>query len=91
MTQRHHSRIATAAALVLLLASGCSTYHPGGQGATGMSSNESNPANTHPGRMTNAPRGDNPNLPNPVTPQASNESMAQPQGSLRDPTNQPNR
>lgn len=37
--------------------------------------------------MTVAPRGDNPNLPNPVTPQAANESAAQPQGSLRDPTN----
>ena len=32
-------------------------------------------------------RGDNPNLPNPVTPQAANESAAQPQGSLNDPTN----
>ena len=91
MTQRHHGRIATAAALVLLLASGCSTYYPGGQGATGMSANESNPLNTHPDRMTIAPRGDNPNLPNPVTPQASNESAPQPQGSLRDPTNSPGR
>ena len=90
MTQRHHGRLATAAALVLLLlASGCSTY-PSGQGAT-VNSNESNPVNTHPGRMTNAPRGDNPNLPNPVTPQANNESAAQPRGSLSDPTNSPNR
>lgn len=37
--------------------------------------------------MTVAPRGDNPNLPNPVTPRAANESAAQPQGSLSDPTN----
>jgi len=37
--------------------------------------------------MTVAPRGDNPNLPNPVTPSAANESAAQPQGTLRDPTN----
>ena len=34
--------------------------------------------------MTVAPRGDNPNLPNPVTPSASNESAAQP---TRDQTN----
>ena len=32
-------------------------------------------------------RGDNPNLPNPVTPQGANESAPQPQGSLNDPTN----
>ena len=32
-------------------------------------------------------RGDNPNLPNPVTPQAANESAPQPQGALADPTN----
>ena len=90
MTQRQHGRLAAAAALVLLLASGCSTYHP--QGATGSTNpNESNPANTHPDRMTIAPRGDNPNLPNPVTPQAANESAPQPQGTLRDPTNQPGR
>ena len=38
--------------------------------------------------MTVAPRGDNPNLPNPVTPSAANEAAAQPQGTLRDPTNQ---
>lgn len=36
---------------------------------------------------TVAPRGDNPNLPNPVTPSSANESAAQPQDSLRDPTN----
>ena len=34
--------------------------------------------------MTVAPRGDNPNLPNPVTPSGANESSPQPQ---RDPTN----
>ena len=38
--------------------------------------------------MTIAPRGDNPNLPNPVTPSAANEGAPQPQGTLRDPTNQ---
>ena len=37
--------------------------------------------------VTVAPRGDNPNLPNPVTPGAANESAPQPQGSMRDPTN----
>ena len=37
--------------------------------------------------VTVAPRGDNPNLPNPVTPSGANESASQPQGSLRDPTN----
>ena len=36
-------------------------------------------------RMTVAPRGDNPNLPNPVTPQGSNESAPH---TLSDPTNQ---
>ena len=36
---------------------------------------------------TVAPRGDNPNLPNPVTPHAANESAPQPQGAMRDPTN----
>jgi hypothetical protein len=36
---------------------------------------------------TVAPRGDNPNLPNPVTPQAANESAPQPQGAMREPTN----
>jgi hypothetical protein len=44
------------------------------------------PVNEQP--MAVAPRGDNPNLPNPVTPRAANESAAQPQGSLKDPTNQ---
>lgn len=34
--------------------------------------------------MTVAPRGDNPNLPNPVTPSGANESAAQP---MRDQTN----
>ena len=34
--------------------------------------------------MTVAPRGDNPNLPSPVTPSASNESASQPS---RDQTN----
>jgi hypothetical protein len=33
-----------------------------------------------------APRTDNPNLPNPVTPSAANESAPQPK-SLREPTN----
>ena len=90
--QRTYTRLGAAASLVLLLASGCSTYYPGGQGATGsMNPNESNPASTHPDRMTIAPRGDNPNLPNPVTPSAANESAAQPQGTLRDPTNAPGR
>ena len=37
--------------------------------------------------ITVAPRGDNPNLPNPVTPQAANESAPQPRGALREPTN----
>ena len=33
------------------------------------------------------PRGDNPNLPNPVTPSAANESAPQPQTARSDPTN----
>jgi len=34
-------------------------------------------------------RGDNPNLPNPVTPSAANESAPQPRSSKNEPTNQP--
>jgi hypothetical protein len=91
MRQHSYTRLGAAASLVLLLASGCSTYQPG-QGATGsMNPNESNPASTHPDRMYIAPRGDNPNLPNPVTPSAANESAPQPQGTFRDPTNSPGR
>jgi hypothetical protein len=93
MRQRPYFRFG-AAISVLLLASGCSTYYPGGaQGATAgsMNTNESNPGNTHPDRMYVAPRGDNPNLPNPVTPSAANESAPQPQGTLRNPTNVPGR
>lgn len=51
-------------------------------GCAGMNEPMNEPA------MAVAPRGDNPNMPNPVTPRAANESAAQPQGSLRDPTNQ---
>jgi hypothetical protein len=34
-------------------------------------------------------RGDNPNLPNPVTPSGANESAPQPRTTVYDPTNQP--
>ena len=34
-------------------------------------------------------RSDNPNLPNPVTPSAANESAPQPQAAKSEPTNQP--
>lgn len=68
------SRIASAAA-------GCALAIGALAGCAGMYE----PVNEQP--MTVAPRGDNPNLPNPVTPRAANESAAQPQGSLRDPTN----
>ena len=34
-------------------------------------------------------RGDNPNLPNPVTPSAANESAPQPRSAVSEPTNQP--
>ena len=34
-------------------------------------------------------RGDNPNLPNPVTPSAANESAPQPKSLKNEPTNQP--
>jgi hypothetical protein len=34
-------------------------------------------------------RGDNPNLPNPVTPSAANESAPQPRSAKEEPTNQP--
>ncbi|HYC46594.1 MAG TPA: hypothetical protein VED01_14065 [Burkholderiales bacterium] len=99
MTRRHYTRLGAVVSLVALLAAGCAAdrYQPGGadagpRGATGsLNTNESNPASTHPDRMQPAARGDNPNLPNPVTPQAVNESAPQPQGSFRDPTNAPGR
>lgn len=56
--------------------------------ATPSSSNESKPSESYPNRdAIRAPRGDNPNLPNPVTPSASNESAPQPQSTLGEPTN----
>ena len=50
--------------------------------------NESDPSKL---REHQAPfaRSDNPNLPNPVTPSAANESAPQPQTAKQDPTNQP--
>ena len=63
---------------------------PGGQPTistsnTPMSPNESKPSIPRPEPFVAAPRGDNPNLPNPVTPSAANESAAQPK--LKEPTN----
>ena len=66
----------------ILTAAACGLVIALGGCATGMSEPVNDPA------MTIAPRGDNPNLPNPVTPSAANEGTAQPQGTLRDPTNQ---
>jgi hypothetical protein len=50
--------------------------------------NESNPSvmKEHQSPIS---RSDNPNLPNPVTPSAANESGAQPRDTVADPTNQP--
>ena len=64
-----------------LTAAACGLAIALGGCATGMSEPVNDPA------MTIAPRGDNPNLPNPVTPSAANEGAPQPQGTLRDPTN----
>ena len=63
---------------------------PSGQNAIPSTNNPQNPNESRP--FVQQPegvrpqvRGDNPNLPNPVTPRAANESAAQP--ALRDPTN----
>ena len=63
---------------------------PAGQNAIPSSANPMNPNEARP--FVQQPegvrplvRGDNPNLPNPVTPSAGNESAAQPK--LREPTN----
>ena len=70
-----------AAACLVLTASGCAVTGP-------TSPNESapNPRSEAPAAPPSA-RGDNPNLPNPVTPQAANESAPQPQATVRNPTN----
>jgi hypothetical protein len=63
---------------------------PSGQNAIPSTANPQNPNESKP--FVQQPegvrplvRGDNPNLPNPVTPRAANESAPQP--TLRDPTN----
>ena len=59
------------------------------RGTYPMSPNETNPQSTPEYQAPLMSRGDNPNLPNPVTPSAANESAPQPQGTLQDQTNQP--
>ncbi len=66
---------------IKMTAAGCALVIVGLGGCAGMNEPMNEPM------MTVAPRGDNPNLPNPVTPRSPNESGAQPQGTLRDPTN----
>ena len=55
---------------------------------TPTSPNESNPTLLRE-RQDPIARGDNPNLPNPVTPSGANESAPQPRTTVYDPTNQP--